>query len=48
VYDGSRFVGGMHVDGPAIVDEHDTTLFVPPGWRCERDEWTNYRLERSA
>jgi N-methylhydantoinase A len=47
IYDGSRFSSGMIAEGPAIVDEHDTTLFVPPGWQCRRDEWTNYRLERA-
>jgi N-methylhydantoinase A len=47
VYDGALFQTGMAVDGPAVVDEHDTTLFIPPGWRCERDERTNYTLERS-
>lgn len=48
VFDGSRFSSGMAIDGPAIVDEHDTTLFVPPGWSCRRDEWTNYRLDRGS
>ena len=47
VFDGAEFQSGMAVDGPAVVDEHDTTLFIPPGWRGRRDEWTNYILERS-
>ena len=47
VFDGAEFHSGMAVDGPAVVDEHDTTLFIPPGWRGRRDEWTNYILERS-
>ena len=48
ILDGEQFKPGMTVEGPAIIDEHDTTLFTPPGWQCRRDEWTNYRLERSS
>jgi N-methylhydantoinase A len=47
IFDGPSITPGMRVAAPAIIDEHDTTLFVPPGWLCERDELFNYRLERS-
>jgi N-methylhydantoinase A len=47
VFDGSLFKSGMSVTGPAVIDEHDTTLFVPPGWQCRRDLLSNYTLERS-
>jgi N-methylhydantoinase A len=46
VYEGDRFGESLGVDGPAVVDEHDTTLFVPPGWSCERDGYSNYHLKR--
>jgi N-methylhydantoinase A len=46
VFDGSRFGAGARVAGPAIVDEHDTTVFVPEGWECRRDEWLSCVLER--
>lgn len=46
VYEGDRFGEGLRVTGPAVVDEHDTTLFVPPGWSCERDGYSNYNLKR--
>jgi N-methylhydantoinase A len=46
VYEGDRFGETLSVDGPAVVDEHDTTLFVPPGWSCERDGYSNYHLKR--
>jgi N-methylhydantoinase A len=29
------------VDGPAIVAQYDTTVFVPPGFRVTVDEWLN-------
>lgn len=47
VYEGDRFAGGVKVDGPAVIDEHDTTLFLPPGWSCERDAHSNYNLKRT-
>jgi N-methylhydantoinase A len=45
VYDGPRFVTGMRLAGPAILDEHDTTVFVPEGWTCRRDEWRSCVME---
>jgi N-methylhydantoinase A len=45
VYEGARFTAGTAVQGPAVIDEHDTTLYLPPGWRCRRDELANYVLE---
>lgn len=46
VYEGDRFGAGLLVEGPAVIDEHDTTIFVPPGWSCERDSFSNYNLKR--
>jgi N-methylhydantoinase A len=46
VYYGPRVSAGASFDGPAIIDEDDTTLLVPPGWSCRRDELLNYVLER--
>lgn len=46
VYEGARFGAGMSVDGPAVIDERDTTLFIPPDWNCSRDEYSNYNLRR--
>ena len=34
------------VDGPAIVDAVDTTIYVPRGTTAERDEYLNYVLTR--
>ena len=37
VYDGSRLVHGGVVSGPALVEEPNTTIFVPPAFtlRCD-------------
>ncbi len=32
---------GFTLDGPAIVEQYDTTTFVPPGWRITVDEFGN-------
>ena len=48
IYDGGRFEVGVSVDGPAIIDETDTTIYVPPGVTARRDEHLNYRLSRGG
>ena len=39
---------GARLEGPAIVDQLDSTTVVPPGWRAEVDEWLNIRMHREA
>lgn len=46
VYDDHRFGSGTQVEGPAIVDAYDTTIYVPPEAHIERDEFMNYVLTR--
>jgi N-methylhydantoinase A len=46
IYAEEAFAPGQGVDGPAIIDESDTTIYVPPGNRIERDEYMNYVLTR--
>jgi N-methylhydantoinase A len=46
VYDGGRCGPGIRIDGPAIIDETDTTIYVPTGRTAERDEYLNYVLHR--
>jgi N-methylhydantoinase A len=36
---------GATFEGPAIVDQFDSTTVVPPGARCTVDEWLNLRIE---
>jgi N-methylhydantoinase A len=44
LYADDRFTPGSSITGPAIVDAVDTTIFVPPGFTAERDEFLNYIL----
>lgn len=46
VYAEEAFAPGQSADGPAIIDESDTTIYVPPGNRVSRDEYMNYVLSR--
>jgi N-methylhydantoinase A len=44
----SELPSGAKLDGPAIIDQLDSTTLVPPGWRAEVDEWLNIRMHREA
>ena len=37
VYDRYGLIGGFEADGPAIVEEAESTTVVPPGWRVAVD-----------
>ncbi|HMB37045.1 MAG TPA: hydantoinase/oxoprolinase family protein, partial [Methylomirabilota bacterium] len=47
VYARARLAPGMAFDGPAIVDQDDTTCLVAPGFRARVDHAHNLLLERS-
>lgn len=34
VFDRYALGPGQHVDGPAIIEERESTLVLPPNWRC--------------
>jgi len=34
------------VEGPAIIEEYDSTTVVPPGWKCTKEEHTCIVMER--
>jgi len=44
VYDRNSLPAGTWIDGPAIVDQLDSTTVVPPGTRAEIDSWLNIRI----
>jgi N-methylhydantoinase A len=46
IIDEQHFPVGITIEGPAIIDENDTTIYVPPGTTAERDEYQNYVLTR--
>jgi N-methylhydantoinase A len=35
VYDRAQLAPGAVIDGPAIVEQADTTTLIEPGWRGE-------------
>ena len=46
VYAGERCGPGIEIEGPAIIDETDTTIYVPTETTARRDEHLNYVLTR--
>jgi N-methylhydantoinase A len=45
VYAREDLPAGVSFEGPAVIDQLDTTTLVPPGVRAEVDEWLNIRME---
>jgi N-methylhydantoinase A len=45
IYDGSTLEPGMSFTGPAIVEEADTTVVIPPGLPCYMDDFNNYCIQ---
>jgi N-methylhydantoinase A len=37
----SELAPGASLDGPAVITQYDTTVFVPPGFRITVDPWLN-------
>jgi N-methylhydantoinase A len=48
IYLRGELPAGAELDGPAIVEQLDSTTLVPPGWRAEVDEWLNIRMHMEA
>jgi N-methylhydantoinase A len=44
VYERGALPAGARFTGPALVDQLDSTVLVPPGVECEVDEWLNIRM----
>ncbi len=45
IYDGSKLQNGMVVEGPAIIERTDTTVFVVPNSTVRVDKYNNFILE---
>jgi N-methylhydantoinase A len=45
VYDGKKLESGMAIAGPALIDDTDTTIYLPPAARLSIDGWRNYVFE---
>jgi N-methylhydantoinase A len=48
LYVRADLLAGAKIEGPAVIDQLDSTTVVPPGWRAEVDEWLNIRMHRDA
>jgi N-methylhydantoinase A len=46
VYDRAAIGSGATIDGPAIVEQPDTTVLILPGWRAVSDALGNLMLRR--
>jgi N-methylhydantoinase A len=45
VFERSELPAGVTFEGPAVIDQLDTTTLVPPGVKAEVDEYLNIRME---
>jgi N-methylhydantoinase A len=48
IYDRERLAAGAAFAGPAIVEQYDTTTWIPHGWRASVDPGENLLLELGA
>jgi N-methylhydantoinase A len=45
VYTRKQLRSGSWLIGPAVIEQLDTTILIPPGFRAEVDEWLNLHIE---
>ncbi len=45
IYDGDALEPGMSFTGPAIIEEADTTVVIPPDLPCSMDDYDNYCIQ---
>ncbi len=48
VLDRTKLLSGNVIAGPAIVEEHDASTLVHPGWEAAVDEHGNLRLRATG
>ena len=44
IYERATIPAGAVIEGPAIVQQLDSTVPIPPGLTAEVDEWLNIRI----
>jgi N-methylhydantoinase A len=44
LYNGSALAPGISFTGPAIIEEAEATVVIPPGMPCHVDEYGNYQI----
>jgi N-methylhydantoinase A len=45
IYNGNALEPGMSFTGPAIIEEADTTVVIPPDLPCNMDDYGNYCIQ---
>ena len=45
IYDRARLEGGASIEGPAVIEQTDTTVLVPPGARARVDDYLNIIID---
>ncbi len=48
IYDREKFGSGTTFDGPAIIEQYDTTSWIPSGWSATADGAGNIIVEKRA
>ena len=48
IYDRAVIGEGGRVDGPAIIEQPDTTTFLLPGWSAQADSLGTLHIRREA
>lgn len=46
VFNGATVNPGDRLDGPSLVEEATTTIYVPSAYICIMDQWRNYHIDR--
>jgi N-methylhydantoinase A len=46
VYERDRLHAGQEIEGPAVIEETESTTLLGPGWRLKVDQWGHMHLER--
>jgi N-methylhydantoinase A len=47
VYMRGEIPAGSELTGPAVIEQLDSTVVVPPGWQAAVDEWLNIRMHNT-
>jgi N-methylhydantoinase A len=47
-YDRGAIEPGMSIEGPALVDQLDTTIFIRPGWKAVADAYESLVASRTG
>jgi N-methylhydantoinase A len=48
IYARATLLAGHTVRGPAVVEQFDSTVVLPPGWRGRVDQYGSLVLERGV